>query len=111
MAKILMSVLIVILLSGCVTNTMVTIESDPPGASVYVDGRPIGETPTRTRMSNAAWEDPIIKLEKEGYRTVVDDVDKEIKIVNGIVGLFLWPAWLWVWGPDNIQYYYLQPIE
>jgi hypothetical protein len=99
------------LLSGCVMNTMVTIDSQPQGAEVFIDGKPVGETPTQTRLSNAAWEDPIVRLTKEGHRTVVDDLDKEIKIFNGIVGFFWWPTWLWVWGPDNIQYYYLAEEE
>ena len=99
------------LLSGCVMSTTVTIDSDPRGAEVYVDNRKIGQTPVTTRMSNGIWEDPSIRLEKEGYSAVYGSLNKDIKPVNLVVGLVLWwPSLLWVYGPESYQHFYL-PAE
>ena len=43
--------------SGCgliftSSSTPVTLETDPPGASVYVDGQPYGKTPVTVKVSN-----------------------------------------------------------
>ncbi len=74
-----------------------------------LDGQPIGQTPTVTQVSNAAWNNPLVKIEADGYRPYVGNLDKELKIVNGVFGLFLWwPSLLWVWGPEPIQYFHLQ---
>jgi hypothetical protein len=35
-----------LLLAGCATGVRVTYHSDPPGATLYQDGQPIGKTPT-----------------------------------------------------------------
>lgn len=108
MKRVALSVLLTsVLLSSCVMNTLVTIESDPQGAEVYLDHRLIGETPVTMRMSNGLWEDPMVLLRKEGYRDAVTSLKKEIKVPNLVIGLFVWPSLLWVYGPDAYQYYTL----
>lgn len=34
------------------SSTPVTLESDPPGANVYIDGQPYGKTPLTVEVSN-----------------------------------------------------------
>ena len=92
--------------ASCATATRVTFDSGPQGAEVYLDNERIGETPVTVRVSNGVWEDPDVILRKEGYREIRTGIDKEVKVGNLISGLLLiWPAFLWVWGPEAYQYY------
>jgi hypothetical protein len=101
----LLTVVIVVLFSGCVMNTMVTFNSDPDGAEVYLDNKFIGETPTQAKMSNLVWEESDVRMRAEGYRDAHFRVEKEIKSTNALVGFFLWmPSWLWAYGPEEHQY-------
>lgn len=53
--------------SGCVFRRM-TIESDPPGALAYVDGKEIGYTPAAVSFIYYGTRE--IKLVKDGYQTL-----------------------------------------
>ncbi|MCA9040395.1 MAG: PEGA domain-containing protein [Planctomycetaceae bacterium] len=53
--------------SGCVFRRM-TIESDPPGALAYVDGKEVGYTPAS--FSFLYYGTREIKLVKDGYQTL-----------------------------------------
>ena len=97
---VLILVIVSFLFSGCVSATNVTFYTDPEGADVYVDGKLVGESPTRKRMSNAVWANPRVRVEAEGYKPRSTRVDKEVKAANLALGLLLWwPALLWVQGP------------
>ena len=79
---------LIIALSGCATifaggPDRIPVMTNPPGATVFVDNMPVGQTPTivtldRTRASG------IIRIEAPGYAPVVIARDKGI---NG---------WFWV---------------
>jgi hypothetical protein len=56
----------VLALSGCAAYQNVGIESDPPGAQVYVDGKLEGVTPFQLRVSRDAPH--TVYLKKEGFR-------------------------------------------
>lgn len=67
---------IALLLSGCATlftgtTQSVTIDSQPQGANIIVDGQLVGTTPARVRLDrdlNAIFDDgKFIRLEKDGY--------------------------------------------
>lgn len=63
-------VLTLFLLPGCATlvhgpNQEVVVETQPPGASVFVDGYREGRTPTRLKLSRVSSYDLRIRL--EGY--------------------------------------------
>ena len=68
-------------LGGCVERTL-TIDSDPPGALVYLNDQEVGRTPLKREFTWYGWYD--VAVRKEGYRTV-----KETAPVVA-------PAWLWV---------------
>lgn len=95
---------------SCVSSTNVTFNTDTPNAEIYVDGNLIGKTPVTTELSNAIWEDPTITIKKEGYRTLNSSVQKELKAVNVVFGIFLNPpAFLWCYGPKQFQNFSLVP--
>ncbi len=50
-----------------------SITSNPEGASVWLDGRPVGETPVN--MRDVAQGVHVVRLEAEGFATVISEVD------------------------------------
>lgn len=74
-------------LSGCAAYQNVGIESDPPGAEIYLDGRLAGTTPLELRVSREAAH--TVYLKKEGYRPELVVLD----LHNAADGIdFLTPA-------------------
>ena len=58
--------LLALLLPACAAYQNVAIESDPPGAEIFLDGKSVGSTPQNLRVSR---EQPhTVYLKKEGYR-------------------------------------------
>jgi len=105
---IIIALLLILSLSGCVTATLVSFESNIEGAEIILDGKPIGKTPLTISMSNGIWEEPRVRVEKSGYNNTSGAIEKEIKPGNLMVGIFLWwPSLLWCYGPKTYQYYYL----
>jgi hypothetical protein len=108
MRKLISIVLVLTILSGCVSTTMVRIETNVEDAEVTVDGVPLGETPVVMQMSNGIWNDPVIAISADGYRDYYGVVSKELKAVNLVCGLLLWwPSLLYVWGPKPYQLFVL----
>ena len=58
--------LLVLCLAGCAAYQNVAIESVPPGAEIYLDGKPVGPTPQNLRVSRE--HDHTVYLKKDGYR-------------------------------------------
>jgi hypothetical protein len=69
------------LLGGCVERTL-TINSDPPGALVYLNDQEVGRTPLKREFTWYGWYDVAVRM--EGYKT--------LKTSSPVVA----PAWLWV---------------
>ena len=98
--------LVIAAVVGC--STLVRIETEPSGADVYVNDVKIGKSPVEQEYSNFVGNEYYVRIEKAGYRTIRAKMDKEFKVGAFIGGLFIWPIWLWVWGPSEIQYYDLE---
>lgn len=67
-------------LTGCATifkgsDQVLTITSDPDGATVRIDGKPVGVTPLSTKVKKNSADS--IMIEKEGYRTETMPLDKK----------------------------------
>ena len=102
-----LSAFLMVFLASC--TTLVTIKSNPPGAQVVVNSRSIGDTPVSMTMSNALWERQLVMLTKRGFTTLNTELVQEIKLRPLIAGFFVWPLWLWAYGPAPDQYFVLEP--
>jgi hypothetical protein len=111
--------MLLVLLSGCVSTTMMRVNTlEPTGklvvnATVLVNGENIGQTPNAsTKVSNFVGTDTEITVLKDGYYTANTEAVKEIKETNLILGIFLniW-AFLWISGPKAQQNVILIPEE
>ncbi len=59
-----------------------TVASDPPGARLYVNGRPVGITPVDVVLRRRD-RDVVLRFEKDGYATTKMSLDRSLS------------AWLW----------------
>jgi hypothetical protein len=67
--------LILSLLSACAQQAVFL--SDPPGAQVFIDGRPIGTTPCNYKYSNGTGGSLEVTLQKPGYDPLRHDVEAD----------------------------------
>ena len=63
----MLSILLLALLPGCVHRRL-TVNSNPPGARVLLDGEEVGETPTSVDFTHYGTRE--IVLQKDGYDTL-----------------------------------------
>lgn len=109
MKKILgITLLISVLLTSCVTSTMVSFNGNVDGAEVYIDDVHVGQTPVDVEMTNLVTEEPTVVIEKDGYESYRGKVKKEVKILNLISGFFFFIPYLWCYGPKDVQTYRLR---
>jgi hypothetical protein len=90
--------LTIVALSGCATITggtgpqKIKVASNPPGATVIVDGRPCATTPTVLRLDRKVEHQ--IQVEKVGYMPAEADLKPKINpwifgnvVVGGLIGV------------------------
>lgn len=80
-ATILTPVVAVLALSGCVERR-ISIETDPPGALVWVNDRQAGRTPVSVAFTHEGTYD--LRLEKEGYEPLVTPATTEGPIWDAV---------------------------
>lgn len=107
----LVSLVVLVVFSSCVTP--VRIDSNAPGADVFINGKPVGKTPTIVELSDFVFSNYEIVLEKDGYTPYYGSIRKEFKtgrfIWGGLLGGFI--PWFWVYGPEPYQTFYLNEEE
>ena len=87
---------------ACSTTTH--FNSNVP-VDVYVDGKYVGRTPNATvSLSDAVWGNPECYAVDESGNRKYYQIRREVKIGAVIGGFFLWPIWLWAYGPAETQY-------
>jgi hypothetical protein len=98
-----------ILLASCTSTTM--IQSTPSGAKIYVDGQSVGSTPYSHSDMKILGSTTTVKLEKEGYETLITSFSKDEQVDVGAIigGLFFWVPFLWTLKYDAIHNYDLKP--
>ena len=55
---------------ACAAYQNVGVESDPPGAKIYLDGEVVGHTPTQLEVSRDKGHS--VMLKREGYKPAVE---------------------------------------
>jgi hypothetical protein len=83
------------LLFGCASTTL--IKSNPPGAELQMDGRPLGETPYFYTDKAVAGTTKTVTLKKEGYKEYYGYIKREKLCVPVLIGgIFLIVPLVWV---------------
>jgi len=104
--KALITLALMVSVAGC--STMVTIQSDPPGADIILNNQKIGKTPFAVKLSDFAFNSYDVLLKKDGYVDFHGRVAKEAKAGAIVGGFFLWGIpWLWCYGPQPYQTFYM----
>ena len=102
----LLAVGVLMLGSGC--SSLVTVNSDPKGASIRINGRYYGITPATFEIGSSTFGSYQLTLEKDGYQTAVVQMEKETYIGRTVVEVifpFLWPALFFnIRGPKDLPY-------
>jgi len=108
MKHIFILVLTSILATFLACSTMVTISSEPSGANVFLNGKLSGKTPYKTKLSDFVGKSYPIRLQLKGYHDIRTQLGKEAKVGTIVGGIFIWPLFLWCYGPEANQHYILQ---
>jgi hypothetical protein len=99
--------LLVALLSACAFSRQVNIRSHPSGAQAWLEGEPLGPTPTKARakttgpIPNFTFDPEFVTFELEGHERAVRPFDYEwsMRNVACVLGIPWWgkePVDLWV---------------
>ena len=67
-------VLLALVLAGCASYQNVGVESDPPGAEIFLDGKSVGVTPQTLQIPRDAPHS--VYLKKEGFRPALVVLEK-----------------------------------
>lgn len=97
-----------LLSTGCATmfaekQDTITIKTEPPGAVVYRGTEPLGTTPLSQTFKRSTFEQTVLNIRKEGYKT------KELQLMRTIepvalfnFGFFLTTSGATSWGIDAV---------
>ena len=86
-----------LLTSGCGTlfsglSQTVTIQSEPQGAKIYLDGQYVGDTPVRVEVDRETFSSKVVTMKKEGYHTKQFHLYKTVNSV-ALLNLTSMPSW------------------
>jgi hypothetical protein len=91
---------------------MVHINTKPEDAKVRINGQPFGMTPAQKSLSDFAFNQYDVTIEKEGYKPISATLEKEFKVGTFIGGFFLaYIPWFWMYGPKPYHYFELDEIH
>lgn len=85
------SVLLSLMLSGCAHRVM--LDSDPPGATVKLEGKVVGVTPTELSVRWVPFQDNEVQVKLPHRRTVVLDLQKDVGLLR-----LSWEVVTFRWG-------------
>ncbi len=82
-----LAIIVLAMLSSCAmlfgnTNRMVSIDSEPRGANVYINGVLYAKTPTRILLADAGYSNHHILLEKAGYESQSIEISTQFQKVG-----------------------------
>jgi hypothetical protein len=95
--------------TGCVSSTL--LQSQPPGARVFLNNVPVGVTPYTMSDQNIVGTATQVRLEYPGYQPLNTYIvrNEELDPLALIGGCFLLVPFLWVMKYSATHYYQLQP--
>src|SRR5215831_15662157 len=95
--------------AGCASTTV--IQSQPPGARVFLNGVPVGTTPFSMTDTNMSGSTTQVRLEYPGYEPFNTYISRseELDPVALIGGIFLLVPFLWIMRYAPTHFYQLQP--
>jgi hypothetical protein len=98
-----------VLFTSCASTT--TIQSNPSGAKVYLNGEPVGTTPYTHQDTKIAGSTTTVKLEKEGYEPFNTSFSRNEEADVGAIigGILVWVPFLWTMKYKPIHTYELTP--
>src|SRR5437764_1598974 len=96
--------------AGCVSSTV--LQSQPPGARVFLNGLPVGATPytmTDTNISGSATQ---VRLEYPGFEPFNAMIvrSEQLDPMALIGGIFLLVPFLWIYGYQPSHMFVMQPL-
>lgn len=96
-----------ILFASCVSTTL--IQTEPPGATVFIDGQRLGVTPFSYSDTRIIGSVVNLRLEKEGYEPIYTFFVRNEQVDVGAIvgGLFIWVPFLWSMKYNPYRTYYL----
>jgi hypothetical protein len=97
--------------TGCASTTI--IRSDPPGATLYVDGSKVGKTPYTYSDTKTISSTTRLRLKKEGYEEfeTLMTRNEQFQVDACIGGAFFFVPFLWVMGYNPERTYELTPLQ
>lgn len=99
-----------VLFTSCASSTL--LQSNPPGANVYLNNEPVGKTPYIHTDNKIIWSKTKVKLTKDGYETLHSSFSRNEEFeLNAIIGgiLFMVP-FLWLMKYKPLHKYELVPL-
>ena len=95
--------------SGCASSTV--LQSQPPGARVFLNGVPVGTTPYAMTDTNIIGTATQVRLEYPGYQpfNAIIARNEQLDPVALVVGIFVFPVLLWVMGYQPTHIFAMQP--
>lgn len=95
--------------TGCASSTV--LQSQPPGAHVFLNGNPVGVTPYTMTDTNIVGTTTQLRLEYPGYQTINTYIvrNEELDPVALITGILVWVPLLWVLRYQPTHYFAMQP--
>jgi hypothetical protein len=100
--------LLVALLSACAFSRQVNIRSHPSGAQAWLEGKPLGPTPTKARakttgaFQNLTFDPEFVTFELKGHERAVRPLDYEWSMRNVALSIPFVPGIIW-WGKEPVD--------
>lgn len=104
-------VLAAAVLAGCASTTI--INSEPSGASLYLNGEKVGVTPYTHTDTKIVGSTTTVTLKKEGYQDLVTAFSRNEEASVGAIigGIFVLVPFLWVMEYKPSHFYEMVPLK
>ncbi|MFZ5469367.1 MAG: PEGA domain-containing protein [Myxococcota bacterium] len=94
---------------GCASATV--IRTDPPGVRLYIDGTPVGVTPTRYSDRRTVFSPMKVRLEKEGLTPIETELRRRKFTASTIPRAILLIGIPWLLDYDDEYVFFLDKPE